>query len=149
MASVASTWRSANLETGIVTRESGGGKALGGDPDDRLADMPLHTFTLKYNFLRDGFPWRDPLEWTTLAGFFLALQGNLGRFLFKWGDDFQARSQNIGTTDGSTLVWTLTRTWGCGEYSGTEPIGWLDLIGRVIAANPIQRGTSQRSDDHS
>jgi hypothetical protein len=103
--------------------------ASGAKIDLGLAGTPLHTFTLKYNFLRDGFPWRGSLEWKTLAGFFLALQGNLGRFLFKWGDDCQVRSQNIGTTDGSTLVWTLTRTWGCGEYSGTEPIGWLDLTG--------------------
>jgi hypothetical protein len=45
--------------------------ASGAKIDLGLAGTPLHTFTLKYNFLRDGFPWRGSLEWKTLAGFFL------------------------------------------------------------------------------
>jgi hypothetical protein len=109
--------------------------ASGADIDVALADTPLHDFELTFNFLRDGAGWQggtnglgpiQSIEWRTLAGFVLQMQGTVGRCLFKWKDDCSVTGQNIGTTDGTTRIWTLVRTLGAGGYGGTEPIGWLD-----------------------
>jgi hypothetical protein len=97
----------------------------GADIDLGLSQAPLHDFELTYDFLRDSFQ-SGTLEFKTMLGFFLAVSGNLGRFLFRNPDDNTVKSQAIGTTDGSTRLWTLVRTFGVGEYSGTEPIGYVD-----------------------
>jgi hypothetical protein len=103
----------------------------GADIDLSLADTPLHDFELTFNFLRDRAGWQGgglakSIEWRTLAGFVLQMQGTVGRCLFKWKDDCAVRSQSLGTTDGITRIWTLQRMLGAGGYGGMEPIGWLD-----------------------
>lgn len=95
--------------------------------DLALSDCPLHDFELTYNFLRNQGFVVGSTEFRTMMGFWLALNGNFGRFLFRNPDDQSVTRQLIGTTDGMTHVWQLQRTFGIGEYSGTEPIGYVDL----------------------
>lgn len=95
----------------------------GAQVDLGLADTPLHTFTLNYNFMRDDFGFREEM---LFRGFFGAMRGNLIRFQFPFEKDFQVKRQKIGTTDGSTRIYTLTRTYGVGEASWSEPIGYVD-----------------------
>lgn len=98
----------------------------GADIDLGLAEWPLHDFDLIYNFLRDQFV-SGTQEFKTMFGFFLRLQGTLGRFLFRNPDDYKTVGEVIGTTDGTThLFHPLMRTFGVGENVGVEPIGWLD-----------------------
>lgn len=97
--------------------------ATGAEIDIGLSDAPLHTFGLTYQFLRQqlGFD-----EEKLLRGFFGANRGNLVRFLYKNDDDYRVRRQAIATTDGTTRSFTLIRTYGVGEASWSEPVGYVD-----------------------
>jgi hypothetical protein len=97
--------------------------STGAEIDLGLSQYPLHDFTLTYEFLRDAFGFT---EQKTMRGFFMAVGGNLGRFLFRNPADFEVRRQLIATTDGVNHVWTLIRTYGAGEYSSSEPVGMVD-----------------------
>ncbi len=100
--------------------------ATGADLDLGLAQYPLHDFDLTYSFLRDGPDWHDALgalEFRTMMGFHLAMSGALGRFLYKNPDDYRVWQNVIGTGDGSTTAFTLTRTFGANGYEASEPIG--------------------------
>lgn len=99
----------------------------GADIDLGLAEWPLHDFELTYNFLRDAFI-SGTQEFKTMFAFYLQMGGTVGRFLFPNPDDNKTEGEPIGTGDGTTTVFgPLMRTFGVGEYTDTEPIGWLDL----------------------
>jgi hypothetical protein len=105
--------------------------ASGADIDLGLAQSPLHDFELTYDLLRDGVKWghsgaRATLEFRTMMGFHLQLAGTLGRFLYRNVDDRQVFQNPIGVGDGSTSVFTLTRSFGANGYFGTEPVGQVD-----------------------
>ena len=94
-----------------------------------VAQNPLHSFELTYKFLRDGPAWGDvlsALEFRTMKGFHLAMQGSAGRFLYKNPDDYQVWQQPIGTGDGTTTTFTRVRTVGANGFFGTEPVGQVD-----------------------
>ena len=93
--------------------------STGADLDLGLAAAPLHDFELTYELLRDTFA-TGTSEFRTMLGFFGAMSGNLGRFLFKNPDDNFVAQQFIATTDGTNHLWTLSRTYGVGEYSWTS-----------------------------
>ncbi|CAN5578177.1 hypothetical protein BH10PSE14_BH10PSE14_06820 [soil metagenome] len=100
--------------------------STGADIDVGLALHPLHDFELVYSFLRDGPSWRDALsgmEFRTMMGFHLALSGTLGRFLYRNPDDCEVFQNAIGAGDGTTTMFTITRTFGANGYFGTEPVG--------------------------
>jgi hypothetical protein len=118
-----------NTETQVATD--------GSEFDLGLADEPLHTFTLDYDHLNNRFGHQDE---RLLRGFFGAHRSNLVRFLFKLREDHQVRSQVIGTTDGSTRIYTLKRTYGVGEASWTEAVGYVDL---TMPFNLYLDGTKQ------
>jgi hypothetical protein len=99
----------------------------GAQLDVGLADSPLHQFDLTYEVLRDQFNGSPP-EFRIMGGFFGAISGNLGRFLFPWVDDRSVQKQIIATTDGTAHQWPLVRTFGEGDYSWTEPVGYVDLL---------------------
>ena len=115
--------------------------------DVAIAQAPLHDFELSYNFLRDGVNWGNALtalEFRTLFGFFLQVGGPAGRFAYRNSHDYKVFQQQIGTGDGATTTFTLTRTYGAGGFSGTEPVGLLDtgalfdvyLAGSSTPVNP-------------
>jgi hypothetical protein len=100
--------------------------ATGAEIDLLIAQYPLHSFELTYRFLRDGVAWRDSLsalEFRTMMGFFLSMQGTAGRCLYRNPDDYQVFQNQIGTGDGSTRTFTLTRSYGANGYTASEPIG--------------------------
>ena len=102
--------------------------ATGAELDLALADTPLHDFELNYEFLHDQ-SWRslqESLEFKTLFGFFLQMQGTVGRFVFENPDDFQVYQQLIGVGDGVTTTFTLKRFFGANGFGATEEIGVLN-----------------------
>ena len=114
-------WKPKAFHMPTATMENGARIDLG------LSDSPLHDFELTYNFLRGQGFQRGSTEFRKMMGFFLYLNGNLGRFLFKNPDDNTVTRQLIGVTDGVTHVWQLVRTFGVEEYVGTEAVGYVDL----------------------
>lgn len=94
------------------------------DLDLSLADAPIHEFDLTYEYL----PNRQdrPRDMKTLMGFYGATRGCVGRFLFRNPDDTSVTRQEIAVTNGVDHVYQLVRTFGLGDNSFTEPIGYLD-----------------------
>lgn len=67
---------------------------------------PLYKFKVQYNFL-------SAADFNTLLGFFNQQGGNLTPFWFDAGPGSDAvTAQGIGTGDGSTVVFTLLRSYG-------------------------------------
>jgi uncharacterized protein (TIGR02217 family) len=67
----------------------------------------------------------------TMIGFFLWAAGTLSPFYFQDPDDNQVTGQALAVGDGSTKQFTFVRTYGLdsilGNFTGTEPIGGLNL----------------------
>lgn len=103
--------------TGTGTSASGREVRVG------YAANPLWEWDLTYEFLRDTISQN---ELKTLMGFYLSQAGSLGGFLFLDPDDHAVAAQAIGTTDGTTTLWTLQRTFGGNDGTGTEPIGYVN-----------------------
>jgi hypothetical protein len=120
--------------------------AVGADIDLALAQYPLHTFELTYNFLRGWpAPANQSLEFKTLMGFWLMLGGTVGRFLFKNVDDCGAAAQAIGTGDGATTTFgPIVRTFGANGFFGSEPVGQVDTNQQVTVrlGNVVQASSS-------
>jgi uncharacterized protein (TIGR02217 family) len=74
-----------------------------------LADYPIWHYALQYEFLRDNAT-NDELN--QLIGFFLARKGNYDSWLFDDPDGNSVTAQNIGTGNGTTTQFQLTRTVG-------------------------------------
>jgi uncharacterized protein (TIGR02217 family) len=72
---------------------------------------PVYTFKLKYEFLKLA-------DLKVLMGFFNLRRGAWDNFLFSDPNDNNVIAQNIGTGNGSTTKFQLTRTYG----SFTEPV---------------------------
>jgi uncharacterized protein (TIGR02217 family) len=70
---------------------------------------PLYTFKLSYEVLRDDVANN---ELKTLAGFFLARQGQYDSFLFSDPSDHAVTAHNFGTGDGTTTAFQLVRAYG-------------------------------------
>lgn len=87
------------------------------------AFSPTWEFDLTYDVLQDATASSDLKK---LLGFYLGMGGDLTPFLFLDPDDHSVTGQPIGTTDGTTTIWTLVRTYGSGE-TGTENIGYVNL----------------------
>jgi hypothetical protein len=104
----------------------------------RIADQqyPIWTFTLNFALLRDDNDSRAGSgvgpgigynELRTLAGFFLALQGAYGNFLFWDPTDNTVAAQTIMTGNGTTTSAPLVRQMGSFE----EP-----LLGVITGGSP-------------
>lgn len=114
-------WKPKAFNMPTTTMETGARLDLG------WSDTPLDDFELTYDFLRDrGFSYGST-EFRTMMGFWRALNGNLGRFLFSNPYDNSVTRQLIGTTDGIGHTFQLVRTFGIGEYICTEPVGYVDV----------------------
>lgn len=92
----------------------------------RVLDMPMPvwTWTLVYEFLRDQNDTRfgnalgtghDELR--TLGGFFLRQQGAFNTWLFTDPTDDTVTNQYLGSGDGITTAFHLVRTFGAGMFS--------------------------------
>ena len=69
---------------------------------------PLWTFTLSYEFLRDG----AYTELKTLLGFFLRQMGSFSAFCYSDPSDNAVVNQTFATGDGATVSFPLTRSYG-------------------------------------
>lgn len=105
-----------------------GSAASGREVRVAYAVNPLWEWDLTYSYLPD-----EPTASATtnsdlkqLLGFYLAASGAFGGFLFQDPDDNTVTGQTLGTTDGSTTIWTLVRTYGGSDGTGTEPIGYVN-----------------------
>lgn len=80
---------------------------------------PLWSFTLSYEFLRDGSRGTD-LD--TLVGFFLSMKGQYDSFLFTSPADSTVTAMPFGTGNASTTAFQLTRSFGAGGFTFVEPV---------------------------
>lgn len=108
-------------------------KAINGASIDiGLAATPLHQFELTYELLRDfrGTPYDSAnYEFQRLFGFYTQMNGSLGRFLFFNPDDQFSLATPIGTGDGTTTTFTITRSFGDAVIytANPEPVGQIAL----------------------
>lgn len=117
----------------------------------RAADYPypIWTWTLTYDFLRDGnstaFGGVPSLgtghqELRELMGFYARQQGAFNTFLYNDTSDNIAVNQGIGVGDGSNRTFQLQRTLAAPSYGGlfTEPVTQPSTIQGVwVNGTPI------------
>ena len=102
-----------------------------GSVDIAIADSPVYEWDLIYSVLRGGWG-PGSIEYATMFGFNLRLNGNAGRFLFREPHDNKVKDQYIATTDGTTAVFSpIVRTFGVGDNSGTEAVGYVDATQQI------------------
>ena len=95
---------------------------------------PLWEFELTYEGLREQTQnqqidsYMAPhVELEAIAGLFLIVNGQYGRFYFDdWTDDSR-KGQQIGTGDGTTTLFRVVRTFGFGQAAFTEPVGGVNI----------------------
>lgn len=118
--------RRPKFSTEVQTHASGGEVRFG------YWNEVLWEWDIAYEILRDGLRYGLGFdELRQLVGLFLACGGPLNGFQYKDQDDNQVFRQLIGTTDGVTAAFTLSRTLGANNpslgLSGSETIGFLDI----------------------
>lgn len=96
---------------------------------------PLWKYTLTYEVLRDDTVNN---ELKTLAGFFLARQGQYDSFLFTDPDDSAVTAQSFGTGDGTTLAFQLIRTYG----GFAEPVQNVNGAPSIYVAGALKTVTT-------
>jgi hypothetical protein len=107
--------------------------------------MPLWEWDLLYEVLPDtGSEFRGTTtsDVRTMLDFYNSCAGGLSLFFFSDPDDYTVTEQQIGTGDGSTTTFTLTRTLVTGGFA--EPIGYVDLTNpfNVYVAGTLQSGSA-------
>lgn len=93
---------------------------------------PVYEWTLTYEILREindtrvvSPPWSSLTELRDLMGFYIAMQGSFGPFLFYDPTDGRVTGQQIGIGDGTTTVFRLGR--------GFSGVGLFEPIDAAIA----------------
>lgn len=99
--------------------------ANGANIDLALASTPLHRFKLTYDFLDNRI---SPSEVKIYRGFWLRLQGTVGRFLFDNVEDNTVTAQLIGTGNDTEDTFSLVRTYGYGDNVHTDFVGYVDTV---------------------
>jgi hypothetical protein len=89
---------------------------------------PLWEWDLTYNYLPDQrtAASASDSDLKLLVGFYLSQTGSLQTFQFEDPDDNSVTAQVLGSTDGVTTTWVLQRSFGGGDGSGSEPVGWVN-----------------------
>ena len=95
---------------------------------------PLWTFTLSYEFLRDG----AYAELKTLMGFFLKQMGSFSAFCYSDPSDNAVVNQPFATGDGVTTAFPLTRTYG----GFVEPVQNLNGTPEIYVGGTLQAPTA-------
>lgn len=112
---------------------------------------PMYRFKLEYEFLRDDRSSMSPAsprdELKKLGGFFTARMGMFDSFLYTDPADNAVTDQLIGTGDGATKTFQLTRTYGAGGFTFIEPVQNVNLltnlkVNGVAKANPADYSVS-------
>jgi len=120
----------------------------------RVLDQPypLWTWTLTYGLLRDRWDTRGAGglgagfdELRTLAGFFLAQQGQFQPFLFDDPTDDTITGQVLGTGDASTAAFQLVRDMG----GFAEPMTAPNTVSAVYLDGIVQAPATYAVDGES
>lgn len=90
---------------------------------------PLHHFSLNFEFLKDTL---SAPEYDTLTGFILSMLSGYDSFLFTDWSDSAYVVMNFGTGDGFTTAFQLTRTFGAGGFTFTEPVQNINGTARLF-----------------
>ncbi len=119
------------------------GHVSGREVRDALYANPIWQFELTFDGLdgtsagTNGSLGAKSLQ--TLMGLFLQLQGQFGTFLYVDPTDNFALLQTLGTGDGATSSFPLTRTLG----GFTEPVGWAtSVVGVTVGGAALATGWS-------
>jgi uncharacterized protein (TIGR02217 family) len=99
--------------------------------ETRIAEwsLPRYSYELVFEFLRTEAVFQELQQ---LAAFYLNRQGGFDSFLFDDVDDDSATAQLIGTGDGSTVQFQLSRAYG----KPGQPL-WVDPIYAPIAVTAL------------
>lgn len=100
---------------------------------------PLWTFRLSYEFLCAG---NAGTELDTLAGFFLARRGSFDSFLFTDNADCSVTDMSFGAGNGSQTQFQLTRAYGAGGFTFTEPVQNVNTLTNVKVAGVTKTPTT-------
>jgi uncharacterized protein (TIGR02217 family) len=103
-----------------------GAAASGREVRFALYQNPIWEWTLTYNYLGDDFDGSGSSDLKTLLGFYISVNGSLLPFQFEDPDDNAVTAQVIGTTDGTTSLYYLSRTYGGADGGLTEPVGMVN-----------------------
>jgi uncharacterized protein (TIGR02217 family) len=82
-----------------------------------------------------------PSDLQTMIGAFIQQVGPVSGFSFLDQDENTAVGQLLGTGDGATVTFQLTKTYGAGGFTGTEPIGVLGTVTGFYLNGAIQTPT--------
>jgi uncharacterized protein (TIGR02217 family) len=97
-----------------------------------FSEQPVYTFKLQYEVLREGTVHGTAYtELRSLMGFFLARYGSWDSFLFTDPDDYGVTTESLGTGDGATTEFQLTRTFG----AFTEDVANVNTIASISVSN--------------
>lgn len=98
---------------------------------------PIWEWDLTYEYLPDTNTRNGitPSDLKTLMGFYASTQCGYAPFFFNDTDDNQVIGQPVGTGDGNTLTFSLSRTFGLGQYTVTEPVGSVNVSGPPLNGN--------------
>lgn len=86
---------------------------------------PIYQFGLGFDVLRDGI---GETELDTLCGFFLARQGSFDSFLYTDPADNTVTDMPFGTGTGIATVFQLSRAFGAGGFTFSEPVQNLNAV---------------------
>lgn len=96
-----------------------------------LMSYPLYEFEAVYDGLSSSataaYAGLGASSLQSLMGFFLQLQGQFGTFLYIDPEDNSTTGQSIGTGDGETCAFVLTRSFG----GFTEPASYVTALDNV------------------
>ncbi|HXC40823.1 MAG TPA: DUF2460 domain-containing protein [Burkholderiales bacterium] len=99
-----------------------------------LAMYPKHTFTHKYDVLRDDKSSMSPAspsdELKIIQGFWMRQGGRVKAWYYDNPNDRAVVDMQFGVGDGSTVAFQLTRTFGAGGFTFAEPV--MNLNGAPI-----------------
>lgn len=94
---------------------------------------PLWEFSISYERLADQTQniVPDPYyigetQLQQVAGLFLQVNGQYGRFYYSCPEDCSRRNQGIAIGDNTTGTYTVVRTWGNDAAPFVEPVGGVD-----------------------
>lgn len=103
-----------------------------------MYEYPLWEWDLTWDSLPDGNSAAAssfPSDLKQIIGFYLAMQGSCFTFNYQDPDDNQVIGQAVGVGDGTTSAFTLFRTYGGSDGTGTEPIGMVNQTGPNLNGN--------------
>ena len=96
---------------------------------------PLWNFSLTYEVLVDGIRGTD---FDTLAGFFLARRGQWDNFLYTNPLDNTVSAMPSGNTAASKVTYQLTRDFGAGSFTFTEPVMNINGTPQIYLGGALQ-----------